>query len=191
MALRAYYLPLMQNALPEWVNLYRLADRGETLAGRFSVSAMHRLGRSLSSRSGDGTASLAFRRDDRGRALIEGEVEAGLAFTCQRCLEPVNLDVRGRIAVVIVEDVEKSGDDATIPAEFEPYENSGGNIDMLPLIEDELILAAPLVPMHVSVADCGSAADHVEAAPPEEERSAEQPASDNDNPFAVLKHLKK
>lgn len=180
----------MQNALPEWVNLYRLADREDTLSGSFAVESMMRLGRSLSSRSGGGTARLSFRRDGSGRAMIEGELEAELTFSCQRCLEPVTLEVRGRVAVVVVEDIAQT-DDESIPEDFEAFENSGGNIRMLPLIEDELILSAPLVPMHASSAECGPAANHVEASPPDAERAAEQSAPERDNPFAVLKHLKK
>ena len=47
---------------------------------------------------------------------------------------------------------------ATVPAGFEPFELEGGRLQPAQLIEDELIVAIPLVPKHARVEDCGSLA---------------------------------
>jgi uncharacterized metal-binding protein YceD (DUF177 family) len=47
---------------------------------------------------------------------------------------------------------------AVQPAEYEPFELEGGRLRPAQLIEDELIVAIPLVPKHARVEDCGSLA---------------------------------
>jgi uncharacterized metal-binding protein YceD (DUF177 family) len=47
---------------------------------------------------------------------------------------------------------------ATVPTGFEPFELEDGRLQPAQLIEDELIVAMPLVPKHARVEDCGSLA---------------------------------
>ena len=47
---------------------------------------------------------------------------------------------------------------ATAPEGFEPFELEEGRLQPAQLIEDELIVAIPLVPKHARVEDCGSLA---------------------------------
>jgi uncharacterized metal-binding protein YceD (DUF177 family) len=47
---------------------------------------------------------------------------------------------------------------ATAPTDFEPFELEEGRFQPAQLIEDELIVAVPLVPKHARVEDCGSLA---------------------------------
>jgi uncharacterized metal-binding protein YceD (DUF177 family) len=47
---------------------------------------------------------------------------------------------------------------ATVPTGFEPFEVEEGRFQPAQLIEDELIVAIPLVPKHARVEDCGSLA---------------------------------
>jgi len=46
----------------------------------------------------------------------------------------------------------------TPPTGFEPFELEEGRLQPVQLIEDELIVAMPLVPKHARVEDCGSLA---------------------------------
>ena len=71
-----------------------------------------------------------------------------------------------------------------LPEIYEPIEfNEFGEIDLLGAVEDELILALPLVPMHSSEHCEVSAHEQVFGELPEE--LAKKP-----NPFAVLANLK-
>ena len=78
-----------------------------------------------------------------------------------------------------------NGDQADdLPEIYEPIEfNEFGEIDLLGAVEDELILALPLVPMHSSEHCEVSEADMVFGELPDE---AQKP-----NPFAVLASLKR
>ncbi|KAA1446822.1 hypothetical protein F1E15_26235, partial [Escherichia coli] len=71
-----------------------------------------------------------------------------------------------------------------LPEEYEPIDvNEFGEIDLLAMIEDEIILSLPVVPVHDSEHCEVSEADMVFGELPLE---AEKP-----NPFAVLASLKK
>ncbi|HJR70977.1 MAG TPA: hypothetical protein VKA43_13120, partial [Gammaproteobacteria bacterium] len=45
-----------------------------------------------------------------------------------------------------------------VPDGFEPFELEGGRLKPAELIEDEIIVAMPLVPKHARIEDCGSLA---------------------------------
>lgn len=102
-------------------------------------------------------------------------------LTCQRCLQPfeVPLKVDRRIRFVRDEtqaetmDAESEDDVLALPRWLDGRE----------LIEDELLLALPLVPRH---ARCPQALDMSTAA----DEQSDEAAGERPNPFAVLKALK-
>lgn len=111
---------------------------------------------------------------------VEGRVSGILPMACQRCLEtvPVQVEQEFRLAVTA------SGDEETLPADFEPWPLIEGPVSLGQLIEDELLLALPLVPMHEQQDECGELAAELAAL---EQEGSSAPA---DNPFAVLEKLK-
>lgn len=104
-----------------------------------------------------------------------------LTMTCQRCLGPVVVPVQfersfrfvASEALAEVEDEESEEDVLVISREF----------DLQALVEDELLMAVPAVPMHeacpVPVKLAAADADF------------EDSGTDKPNPFAVLQQLKK
>jgi uncharacterized protein len=75
-------------------------------------------------------------------------------------------------------------DEAALPPDVEPLlVADDGKLSLLDVIEDELLLALPLVPVNPD-----SALPEEVAGPSPEEISAERRS---DNPFAVLRELKK
>lgn len=166
----------MSEALPSRVDAMRLAARGASLDNVTPVAAMTRLGDALADASGTVESQLVFTRDAQGRTVIDGRAHAVLQLVCQRCLQsmPFEVDVAVRVAVV--------GDDGeaqALAADAEPVIGDSGEVSPLALVEDELILALPLVPLHAADAGCRAPADAPPAA-----------AVRRENPFAVLKRLK-
>lgn len=88
-------------------------------------------------------------------------VAATLAFDttvellCQRCLEPFAQPLEERLELMLVE---PGASNASIPDGYEPFELDDGRLLPARLIEDELIVAIPLVPKHARIEDCGSLA---------------------------------
>ena len=107
------------------------------------------------------------------------EAKATVPLTCQRCLHPVP------VALLIEQDFRFVADEETALAEDDESEEDllvlEDSFDLMALIEDELLMAFPLVPMHPA---CLS-----EQAPTSKEEEAIL-AESKPNPFAVLATLK-
>ena len=107
------------------------------------------------------------------------ESKATVPLTCQRCLHPVPVEL------LIEQDFRFVADEATALAEDDESDEDllvlEDQFDVLALMEDELLMALPLVPMHPT---CLS-----EQAPTSKEEEAIL-ADAKPNPFAVLASLK-
>jgi uncharacterized protein len=124
---------------------------------------------------------LAFGRDPEGRALARGRVELTATLVCQRCLGEADFDLDLPITLaLILDDREADG----LPDGLDPLpvgrEGDSEPIRPLDLVEDELLLALPQVPMHPA-GQC-EVPDGRNLANPE----ADKPQS----PFAMLAGLK-
>ena len=173
----AYHSRLMSDGLPAFVDPLRLADAGRSIAGRLPVHRFRRLAEVLAEVSGEVEVALTFERETPARAIVVGSVRADLWLVCQRCLEPVavTLDLPVRLTVVRSEAEAERLDEGDEPLIVEEQP-----IPLVELVEDEILLALPQVPMHPwSV--CGQ---RVEAA--RLRRETELPTS----PFAALEALR-
>ncbi len=107
------------------------------------------------------------------------QADAQVPLTCQRCLKPVLVNL------LVDRDFRFVPDEATAMAEDDEVEEDllvlSSEFDLLALVEDELLMDLPLVPMHEA---CES--EHVPTSDdPDGAAVAEKP-----NPFAVLAALK-
>ena len=79
-------------------------------------------------------------------AALALQVEASVPLVCQRCLEPVD------VALAVERSFRFAQDEATAAALDEDSDDdmlvTSRDFDLLALVEDELLLAAPLVPTH-------------------------------------------
>jgi uncharacterized protein len=148
----------MSGSLHAWYSLRDLesmADRKVTLSGELDFGLLTRLRSLLHSDVGSVSATLEFRQRHEGWFAVALDFQASVELECQRCLEPLRHDLTEHVDVAVAEE---GSVPATTPAEFEPFEIMGGRLQPAQLIEDELILALPLVPKHARVEDCGSLA---------------------------------
>jgi uncharacterized protein len=111
------------------------------------------------------------------------KAESYVALKCQRCLEPVvtPLEFENSFRFVATEDQaaleDEEAEEDVLSWEPKP--------DILALIEDELLMALPMVPMHD---DCPV---QVKSQAGEEDLEQEAAESEKPNPFATLAALKK
>lgn len=150
-----------------------------SFAGSLPIHGMTRLQDLLADASGDAVYTLDFGRDELGTAYLAMHVQAPLSLVCQRTLEPfilpVTLDTR---LGLISDESEESG----LPPGYEPLLVKDDRVDMAAVIEDELLLAVPLVPVSPE-SDLPAIAQD-----PRGDVEVEAP---RENPFAVLRELKK
>ncbi len=135
----------MSSRLPDFVDPWRLANLGKQLSGAVGLGELSRLAEALVSVEGESLFTLEFYRDEKKRARIKGNVEAELVLECQRCLEPVTLPVDAEVNLAVIE---VAAEAELLPDECDPVMVEEGRIQLLDLIEDELLLAIPQVPMH-------------------------------------------
>jgi uncharacterized protein len=165
----------MSKVLPERIDIARLADSQATLEGSVPVARFARLADQLASREGSVEATFVFGRED-GREVVSGRIEGRVTLVCQRCLGSVVVPVVARVDLVRVAD--DAGADE-VEGTHDPFVAPTREVVLTELVEDELILALPLVPMHQGDAGC---------APP-----MPSPGEDHrrESPFAALASMKK
>lgn len=125
-------------------------------------------------------AHLEFSLDKRGRRLIEGWAKATVAVACQRCLQPLELAVADDIRLALVSDEEKA---AALDEDVEPWIESEFRLDPASIVEEQLLLAMPLVAYHEQQ-DCTI------RSPSETALQGSVAHEKDDSPFAVLRELK-
>jgi len=148
----------MSGPLHAWYSLRdleSLANRGVTLGGELALTELTRVVDLLHSAVGSVRAALEFRQRRDGWIGVELDLKASVELVCQRCLEPFRHDLAERVDVVMAD---AKALPATVPDGFEPFELEEGRLQPAQLIEDELIVAIPLVPKHAREEDCGSLA---------------------------------
>ena len=173
----------MSTGLSRYFDPERLAAHGTVLAGVLDTDSMPRLREALASNEPvQVRIELRAQRDDARRLLLTGQAQAALPLTCQRCMEQVMHDASAQFALAIVHDDEAA---RALPADLDPLLlERGAEVDLPVLIEDELLLALPAIPMHGSEEACGERAQYGRKTDEAFEGAARE------NPFAVLKKLK-
>jgi uncharacterized protein len=142
-----------------------------TIARRFSAAELPRLREAGGQDDSSIDAEFQFSLFD-GRPAVTGELHGTAVLTCQRCMQPVDIELDDTFQVILV-DEERSDE----PGGYEPVVANASRLDLAWLAEEQALLALPLVPMHESE-DCG-----VELAPPEVASAVER-EDDEDAPAA-------
>lgn len=166
----------MSAALPDRVDVARQVQARRVFEGALPLASMRRLQGSLANTEGEARYTIEFGKDGLGVAYLELRVEAGLPLVCQRTLDTFvyRLAIDQRLGLIAREEEE-----ASLPEGYEPLLVVDGQLDLADVIEDELILALPVVPLKPGAPlDWSDGADDAV----EEQRP---------NPFAVLGALKK
>lgn len=167
----------MSAQLPVTVNPERLARRGFSMSGSLKLADMPRLASSLVSSDGDlAEVTLEYSMQQR-IPTVEGRVRTQLRLQCQRCMGEFLLPVDGEFHLGVVQTEAHA---AALPTNLEPLFVTNDEVRLAELVEDELILLLPIVPLHAD----GTCKPKVEAAP------VVTVSAKRENPFNALKKLK-
>ena len=137
-------------------------------AGRLHLDTLPRL-----RAAGEAEVQLRVSDDGSGRVIVQGRVKAQLTLTCQRCLGPVTRALTTEFKLVWVHSDAQA---AALPEPYEPLLSASGRVKVNELLEDELLLALPIVAVHATAEECSELG----------QRPASRPAETTANPFAVL-----
>ncbi len=161
-----------------------MAERGEILELVLSVVEMKRISELLADTTGDVVAKLEFGIDSEGTKYISGFANADLIVECQRCMQPMVVSVEAEFTLGIITDEVQA---QNLSENYEPLVVSDETISIATLIEDELILALPIVSMHEDT-NCSPYVSEYLADDSEQESETEE---DRVFPFAQLGEMLK
>jgi len=157
------------------INSLEFARKSHVIHDTIAASQLMRVKEKLASDAGSLDWSLLGEVSSSGEPTLHFELNGVLTIACQRCLEPIQLDLNIKSKFILVKD------ESEIPLEDEEVDDKDYLVadvafDVMQLIEDEVLLAIPYAPMH-NIKDCPAGDVVSELKAP--------------NPFAALKDFKK
>jgi len=156
-----------------------IAKKNELLQGDFTLEAFPRLLELLSNSgqflkpSGSIFYKLQGETNRLGQQILHLNINANLATACQRCLNemPLSLNLNFKYLIGDVSDNEFEVIDVDNSDDFD-LQQASQTMDVIALIEDEIIIAIPISPMHEDTC-----------------KELVTQSGEKTNPFAVLKRL--
>jgi uncharacterized protein len=138
---------------PPWskpLDIDRLADGEADIDFAVPLAELPRLRSQVASVEGLVRGRVHFTRES-GFVVADLLLSGAATLACQRCLgmmtEPVSSVVR--VALITAE-----ADSGGVPEHLEPVLAQGGRVTVGELVEEELLLALPIVPLHAEASEC-------------------------------------
>jgi uncharacterized protein len=172
----------MQTGPPDTASLPPVIDPWQQPVGRWQgslpLAELPRLSVLLEATSGRVTVSLDSEVDEQGTHWLAGTLATTVQLLCQRCLTTLSWPLRVDFRLVLVHSEAQA---AALPADREPLLVPAVGLSTVELVEDELLLALPLIPRHPDQRQCEASGFRLPAA------ATEVPVS----PFGGLAELLK
>ena len=171
---------MLNDPIPPHVDPRKLADRGAALDGSLPLASLERLCDLLSDDVGTVQGKFIFERDEDHTVLMRSDLSVEVKMVCQRCLELVTLPIHSECTYAVVKE---GANTQSLPKGYDVLELGEGPLDLREVIEEELLLALPIIPAH-HPEECQQPAGLEEPEPSEDEVT-------RSNPFSVLAQLKR
>ena len=179
--------------LPVQIDPIRLAVSRQQLEGELEISRLKRLTELLTLPDGVVKVQLDFDVDTNKIRHVRGLLSANLSLCCQRCLQALPWQLEADVSLAFIAHEHQIDE---LVAEYEPYLLETSTIVLSDMIEDEILLALPQVPMHdesechpaVPLKEFNSVDDLAEVN--KSQNAESKTASKRDNPFDVLTSIK-
>jgi uncharacterized protein len=168
--------------LPKRLDPKRFASKEQQVAGEVELSGMTRLAEAcgLKSLSGQVKVALQGSVDDQGIALLSGQCQTTLPLICQRCMQPFDYKLETAFNLAPIQSEKQR---QQLPSDYEALLLNEDELTVAELVEDELLLKAPLVCMH-PLEDCSVKQSSWQSG------EIKQTSEEKPNPFAKLSALK-
>ena len=169
----------MSDHLPSYIDPIALADKRARLQGILPIISMARIQEELLACDEGTKIDLSFHKDGR-IAIISGSINADITLQCQCCLKPMMINIEHVVSLAVASSVDEA---QRLSERYEPLVMSSETIALSELVEDELLLALPMIAQH----------DHCELTglKPVADLGPGDKTETKENPFAILKQLRK
>lgn len=161
------------NGLPKVIDSLAFAKAGGVAVGAVQIASLVRLQETLTESGGQLECRLVGSRDAEGKNWLELGVKGTLRLACQRCLEGLDYPVEVETRLLLVPSGQPWPDEELAEDGFDAIA-ADEEMTVASLVEDEVLLALPLSPMHDV---CAATLPHANESEP--------------SPFAALAKLKK
>ncbi len=142
----AYYCaPMTMSPLPSYVDARKIFTQKGVISGSMELQRLEQICKSLADLQGEVSARIAFTVDESGSKLITGDLQATVNVYCQRCLEPLAIELKDAIELILVPDEESA---AALDKSLDPWIADNQKIDIVRLIDEQLVLCMPIVILH-------------------------------------------
>lgn len=174
--------------LPKTFDPRKLARRGTQFEGSLALEQFDQLVDSLADNKGEVEVSLHFYIREDHRVILEGTVSATLHMICQRCLDIAAIPVTANLRLMGVLTDEQA---KALPEDFEPMFMGDEPVELVPLLEEELLLNLPIIAYHPPE-DCAAHSSFTTETDNEAKVFTKQVEDEqkSSNPFSVLAELK-
>jgi uncharacterized protein len=160
--------------------LAEMAAQDTRLDSDVRVVDLPRLAGLVAGRGGELQARVGFHRGPEAGPVVRIEIRGVLPLVCQRCFGPVETQIDIDVTLTAV------ADDAAADELADPFDSvvldPQGALRLRDAVEDEILAALPLAPLHADPGQCVSARD-------QGAREAGERGAQTTRPFAGLATL--
>ncbi|MFT6834423.1 MAG: hypothetical protein ACJA0H_000451 [Francisellaceae bacterium] len=174
----------MSNIFFKQVDPFKYAKEKRVLSGSVPIDKMHKLYDKSPNLEGAVEVELKFQLIKNNLITCKGFILGDVPLECQRTLEHYSFHINHNFSIVIYDGSKEINH---LTDEYEPFLFDGSMIIPLELIEEEILLALPLVPKK-ALKDCKSDKNSAYYDPFFSDKIV---GVERENPFAVLSKLKK
>jgi uncharacterized protein len=136
---------MLTGPIPERVDHRKLANQAGLIEGSLPLQCFHRFGEMLVVREGDVYVRLEFSKGDFGSTRVNGSAATEVCLICQNCMQQFRRQVTCELVLLVVSDESKL---ELLPEVDDAIVAPDKVISIAELVEDELILAMPMIPRH-------------------------------------------
>jgi len=171
----------MSLTLNDCIDPWKEAGRSTLVKGEISIKQLPRLAQVVLENDESISAQLSFEKNHLHLPTLTGEIAGLLTLTCNRCLQSMQLPVTHQFELVFSR---RGLTTQEVLEQFDVHEVADERVCLSEIIEDELLLLIPQVPMHfdpvcIIETEFGEISD------------TQSTQEERENPFAVLASLKK
>lgn len=175
--------------MPRRFSPWNLVDRNADLVGELSLSELPRLD-NVANRLEGLNYRIQGEKDVLGNPSLAIHIEGRLIVACERCLDDMLFDIDSNSVLQLKTQVQaatRSGEhELTDDCDVLTVERDE-KLDAFDLLQDEILLALPLVPAHSNIEDCGEkVAATLASKPTQPDNDSAEPTN---KPFADLANL--
>lgn len=172
----------MSRDFPDWIDPERAAQGEREYSGRVPLGWLTRIEDLLDApEKDDGWVDFTLRvwKDDQQHPRLDLGLSGQVPMTCQRSLERYLQPIEGRSDLTVIE---SEGELSVLPDDAEPKLCPDGRLRLVELVEDEVLLLLPVIPVRPGSEPIDATAGELPSSGEEESKPG---------PFAALEELKK